>query len=163
MYSVGSTFINLNLSMTSWSARISNMQADILSDVILLSDVTPKMIRFSSNLIYSQYDVDSMIYIRNARSGFLLDISTSKKASYSPDAVIRTWGWIGRRNCARLSMNRSLQLSSIRTSWSLLGSPTKAGMLLVHLMVMNKILAAVSQTESAVFVGKVKLLISDGY
>lgn len=52
------------------------MQADILSDVILLSDVTPKMKRFSYNLIYSQYDVDSMIYIRNARSGFLLDIST---------------------------------------------------------------------------------------
>lgn len=76
VYSVGSTFINLNLSMTSWSARISSMQADILSDVILLSDVTPKMIRFSYNLIYSQYDVDSMIYIRNARSGFLLDIST---------------------------------------------------------------------------------------
>lgn len=162
VYSVGSTFINLNLSMTSWSARISNMQADILSDVILLSDVTPKMIRFSYNSIYSQY-VDSMIYIRNARSGFLLDISTSKKASYSPDAVIRTWGWIGRRNCARLSMNRSLQLSSIRTSWSLFGSPTKAGILLVHLMVMNKILAAVSQIESAVFVGKMKLLISDGY
>lgn len=52
VYSVGSTFINLNLSMTSWSARISNMQADILSDVILLSDVTPKMIRLTYKLIY---------------------------------------------------------------------------------------------------------------
>lgn len=39
------------------------MQADILSDVILLSDVTPKTIRFSYNLIYLLYDVDSMIYI----------------------------------------------------------------------------------------------------
>lgn len=57
VYSVGSTFINLNLSMTSWSARISNMQADILSDVILLSDVTPKMIRLTYKLIYWQYDL----------------------------------------------------------------------------------------------------------
>lgn len=35
------------------------MQADILSDVILLSDVTPKKIGFSYNFIHLLYDVDS--------------------------------------------------------------------------------------------------------
>lgn len=46
--SVGSTLINLNLSMTSWSARISSIHADILSDVILLSDVTPDKLFINS-------------------------------------------------------------------------------------------------------------------